>query len=134
MAWFFIAMVVSEEMWLRSASDSAVVCDSRRKIASTMITVASTISPKSIAPTDSRLADSPRSTRMMTAKNSANGIVAPTISALRRSPRNTHCSSTIRRMPTTMLCSTVWVVMLDQLLAVVDPLDLHAGRQNARTS
>ena len=78
---------------------------------STMITVASTISPKSIAPTDSRLADSPRSTRMMTAKNSANGIVAPTISALRRSPRKIHCSSTISRMPTTMLCSTVWVVM-----------------------
>ena len=111
MAWLFIPIVVSKEMWLCSAADSAVVCVSRRKIASTMITVASTIRPKSIAPTDSRLADSPRSTRMMTAKNSANGIVAPTISALRRSPRNIHCSSTIRMIPTTMLCSTVCVVM-----------------------
>jgi len=53
------AMVVSGEIWLCSASESAVVSVSRRKIASTMITVASTISPKSIAPTDSRLADSP---------------------------------------------------------------------------
>ena len=76
-----------------------------------MITVASTINPKSIAPTESRLADSPRSTRMITAKNSANGMVAPTISALRRSPKKIHCSSTIRRMPATMLCSTVAVVI-----------------------
>ena len=87
-----------------------MVCVNRRKIASTIITVASTTSPKSIAPTDSRLADSPRSTRMMTAKNSAKGIVAPTINALLRSPRKIHCTSTIRRMPTTMLCSTVEVV------------------------
>ena len=98
-------------MWLCSSSDSAVVCDKRRKIASTMITVPSTINPKSIAPTDSRLADSPRITRMITAKKSANGIVAPTISALRKSPRNIHCSSTISKMPTTILCNTVWVVM-----------------------
>ena len=110
-AWLFMPIIVSGEMWLSSAADSGVVCDSRRKIASTMITVASTIRPKSIAPTDSRFADLPRSTRMMTAKNSANGIVAPTISALRRLPRNTHCSSTIRPMPTTMLCSTVCVVV-----------------------
>jgi hypothetical protein len=109
-AWLLMSIAVSKEMWLCSASDSAVVCVRRRKIASIMITVPSTIRPKSMAPTDSRLADSPRSTRMMTAKNSANGIVAPTISALRRSPRNIHCSSTIRMIPTTMLCSTVWVV------------------------
>jgi hypothetical protein len=78
---------------------------------STMITVPSTISPKSMAPTLSRFADSPRSTMMPTAKNSANGMVAPTITALRRLPRNTHCSTKIRAMPNAMLCSTVWVVM-----------------------
>ena len=110
MACALISIVVDGEMRLSSDSDSSVVCDSQRKIASTMITVASTIRPKSIAPTDSRLADSPRNTRMMTAKNSANGIVAPTIKALRRSPRNIHCSSTMRMIPTTMLCSTVAVV------------------------
>ena len=78
---------------------------------STMMTVASTIRPKSMAPTESRLADSPRNTMMPTAKNSANGMVAATISALRRLPRNTHCSRKISTMPTTMLCRTVRVVM-----------------------
>ncbi len=78
---------------------------------STMITVASTIRPKSIAPTDSRFADSPRNTRMPIAKNSANGIVVPTMMALRRLPRNTHCSRKISPMPNTMLCRTVRVVM-----------------------
>ena len=63
-----------------------------------------------MAPTDRRFADSPRSTRMPTAKNSANGIVAQTMRALRRLPRKIHCSRKIRPMPTTMLCSTVWVV------------------------
>ncbi len=84
--------------------------DSRRKIASTMMTVPSTMRPKSSAPTDRRLADSPRTTRMMTAKNSAKGIVATTMSALRRLPRKSHCTTRISRMPTIMLCRTVWVV------------------------
>ena len=77
---------------------------------STMMTVASTIRPKSIAPTESRLADSPRSTMMPTAKNSAKGMVAATISALRRLPRKTHCSRKISTMPSAMLCRTVFVV------------------------
>jgi hypothetical protein len=55
-----------------------------------LITVASTMSPKSMAPTLRRLADSPRRTMIPTAKNSANGMVAPTITALRRLPRNSH--------------------------------------------
>ena len=110
MAWLFIPILVSLEMRLCSASDNSVVWVRRRKIASTMMTVASTISPKSIAPTERRLALSPRSTRMMTAKNRANGIVAPTISALRRFPRKSHCSSTMRPMPTIMFSSTVCVV------------------------
>ena len=53
---------------------------------STMMTVASTMMPKSIAPIDNRFADSPASTRITTANSSANGIVADTIRALRRSP------------------------------------------------
>ena len=48
---------------------------------STMMTVASTMMPKSIAPIDSRLADSPLITRISTANSSANGMVAETISA-----------------------------------------------------
>ncbi len=77
---------------------------------STMITVASTMSPKSIAPTDSRLADSPRANRMMMAKKSANGMVAATMIALRRLPSKSHCTRKISTMPATMLCTTVWVV------------------------
>ncbi len=77
---------------------------------STMITVASTTRPKSMAPTDSRLADSPLSVITSTAKNRAKGMVRATITALRRSPRNSHCTTKIRTMPSSMLCSTVWVV------------------------
>ena len=77
---------------------------------STMITVASTMMPKSMAPIDSRFADSPLSTRMTTANSSAKGMVAETISALRRSPRNSHWIRNTKQTPITMLCSTVWVV------------------------
>ena len=77
---------------------------------STMITVASTMMPKSMAPIDSRLADSPLSTRTTTANSSAKGMVAETISALRRSPRNSHWIRNTRQTPITMLCSTVLVV------------------------
>ncbi|MBB1093247.1 hypothetical protein HUU61_18395 [Rhodopseudomonas palustris] len=46
-------MTVSAEMWLRFSADNAVVCDNRRKIASTMITVAVDDQAESIAPTTS---------------------------------------------------------------------------------
>ena len=81
-----------------------------RKMFSTMMTVASTIRPKSMAPTDRRFADSPRSVMIRMAKNRAKGMVAATITALRRLPRNTHCTRKISTMPKIMLCSTVWVV------------------------
>ena len=74
---------------------------------STMMTVASTMMPKSMAPIDSRLADSPLSTRTTTANKSAKGMVAETISALRRLPRNSHWIRKISTTPITMLCSTV---------------------------
>ena len=83
-----------------------------RKMFSTIITVASTTRPKSIAPTESKFADSPRSTRIVIAKNRAKGIVVATISALRKLPRNTHCTKKISTIPNTMLCTTVRVVML----------------------
>ena len=46
--------------------------------------------PKSTAPTDSKLADSPESTKMMTLKNKATGMLALTMTALRKSPKKTH--------------------------------------------
>ena len=89
---------------------SAGGCDRRRKMLSIMITLASTIRPKSMAPTESRFALSPRRSSSAMAKASANGMVAATITAERRSPRNSSCSTKIRTTPSTMLCSTVWVV------------------------
>lgn len=77
---------------------------------SIMMTVASTTSPKSIAPTDSRFADSPRSTISVIANASANGIVSATMAAVRRLPRKAHCSRKISTTPASMLCSTVRVV------------------------
>src|ERR1700691_310654 len=56
---------------------------------STMMTVASTTRPKSIAPTDSRLADSPRITIRPIANDSANGIVVATLIALRTGRQHT---------------------------------------------
>ena len=79
---------------------------------STRMTVASTIRPKSIAPTESRLADSPRSSISVMAKDSAKGMVIATMMAVRRLPRKIHCTRKISTIPSTMLCSTVWVVML----------------------
>src|SRR5215813_10678825 len=61
-----------------------------RKMFSTIMTLASTMRPKSIAPTDSRLADSPRMTRMPIAKKRAKGMVDDTMMALRKSPRKIH--------------------------------------------
>src|SRR5258708_1959267 len=52
-----------------------------------MITVASTISPKSIAPTESKLADSPPNPRMTPTKHSPNGLAAPPLTAARASAR-----------------------------------------------
>jgi len=83
-----------------------------RKMFSTMMTVASTIRPKSMAPTDSRLADSPRNSIRQIANASAKGMVQATITALRRLPRKAHCSRKISRIPASTLCSTVPVVSL----------------------
>ncbi len=79
---------------------------------SIMMTVASTIRPKSRAPTDSRFADSPLMVMIRTAKQRAKGMVAETIRALRRSPRKAHCTRKISSTPNTRLCITVWVVRL----------------------
>src|SRR5665647_885746 len=83
-----------------------------------MMTVPSTMMPRSIAPTDSRLAESPRSTVMMTARNSATGMVAATISAQRRLPRNIHWIRKISAMPNSILCITVRTVMHNMLFGI----------------
>ena len=87
-------------------------CDSLRRMFSTMITVASTTSPKSIAPTDRRLADSPSKSSSPIATARANGIVAEVIKAARMLPRKMYYRTKIRIMPSAMLCKTVCVVTL----------------------
>jgi hypothetical protein len=89
-------------VWVRSRS-----C---RKMLSTMMTVESTMIPKSMAPTDKRFAESPRATRIMKANRSATGIVADTTTALRRSPRKSHWSRKISATPKIRLWKTVRVV------------------------
>ena len=118
------------EIAARSSLRKRSVCASRRKIASTMMTVASTIRPKSIAPTDSRLADSPRSTRMLTAKNSANGIVAPTISGAAQVAQEDPLQQDDQHDADHHVLEHGLGRDLDQILAVVDALDPHARRQN----
>jgi hypothetical protein len=57
-----------------SETSRRTACARWRKMFSTMMTVASTMMPRSIAPIDSRLADSPRKTVMM--RNNAAGIAS----------------------------------------------------------
>ena len=90
---------------------------------STMITVASTTRPKSMAPTDSRFADSPRSTMSPIAKDSANGMVMPTMMALRRLPRNAHCSRKISSDAGDHVVQHRVGGDVDQVAAIVDALD-----------
>ena len=78
---------------------------------STMMMVASTSSPKSRLPMESRLALSPRASISSTAKKKAKGMVAATTTAPRRSPRNSHWMTRIRITPTMMLCTTIFVVV-----------------------
>jgi len=68
--------------------------------------------PKSTAPSDSRLADSPLSTSMMMLKHSANGMLTLTMTALRRSPRKIHWMKKTSTHPNTRLWITVCVVTL----------------------
>ena len=97
-----------------------------------MITVASTIRPKSIAPTDSRLADSPRSTMIPTAKNNANGMVAPTMIALRISAQEQPLQQDDQGDAEQHVVQHRVRGDVDQVLAVVDALDADARRQDAR--
>ncbi len=71
---------------VRTVRRRAATC--RRMMFSIMITVASTISPKSMAPTDSRLADSPRSRIRPMAKDERERDGGRHDQRARRSPRN----------------------------------------------
>src|SRR4029453_13327746 len=100
-----------------------------RKMFSTMMTVGSTRVPGSIAPIDSRLADSPRRTVMITARNNATGIVADTISAERRSPRNIHEKDQHHAEQHVVKHRAYGDG--NKVAAVIEGIDMHTGRQRA---
>ncbi len=102
------SMIRSMSGRVRSAV-GAVMC---RKMFSTMITELSTMIPKSTAPIDSRLADFPWMYSDDTENKSASGIIKATMPALLTSPRKTNRIRITRIMPTTRLCTTLWVVVL----------------------
>ena len=113
--------------WPRCAAASARC----RKIFSTMMTVASTTNPKSMAPTDSRFADSPRSTMSPMAKDECE----------RYGHRHDDGAAQIAEkgplQQENQHDARDHVVQhgvggdVDQIAAIVDALDADAGRQNA---
>jgi len=107
MAWLFMGhRGVGGDMDLLGFRKRGGLRPAGGKIASsTMITVASTINPKSIrAPTESKLADSPpqhQDDHGEEQRERDGG--ADDQRACAESPRKIHCNNTIRRMPSTML-------------------------------
>ena len=97
---------------------------------STMITVASTMMPKSIAPIDSRFADSPRSTRMTTANSSAKGMVADDDQRAAQVAEEQPLDQEDQHDAHHHVVQHGVGGDVDQGAAVVDPLDAHAGRQH----
>ncbi len=98
---------------------------------SIMMTVASTTRPKSIAPTDSRFADSPRSTISAIAKASANGIVIATMIARAQVAEEGPLQQEDQRDAGQHVVQHRARRDADQVAAVVDALDAHARRQDA---
>ena len=77
---------------------------------SAMMTVESTMMPKSTAPIDSRLADLPRKYRTENENSSASGMLTATISAVRTLLMNIIRMITTSAMPTNRFSRTVCVV------------------------
>ena len=78
---------------------------------STTITAPSTMMPKSIAPSDSRLAGTPIHVSPMKVASSASGIVTATMAAARRLPRNSHSTTDTSSAPSIRLVNTVFSVL-----------------------
>ena len=75
-----------------------------------MTTAPSTSSPKSIAPSDMRLADTPNRRMPMNPTSIDSGITAATISAARTSRRKKNSTTTTSRLPSTKFRVSVAVV------------------------
>jgi len=93
-------MVVAKKMGRPTSRAALVICIGTvmvglrlcarwEKILSTMMSVESTMMPKSMAPREIRLAESPSSTSRQKVNNRARGTVRATIIAVRTWPKNT---------------------------------------------
>ena len=89
---------------------------SRRTQFSTMMTLESTIRPKSMAPRLIRLADKLVASMMLTAKSIDRGIARATIRPPLRLPSITRSTTMTRTPPATRLCITVPRVRLIRLV------------------
>ena len=97
---------------LMIASSSFSAPSSRcRMMFSITITAASTITPKSIAPSEIRLAGTWKCSMLMNDTHSASGITAATTAAARKLPKKTNNTASTSEIPTTSVCSTVPMVM-----------------------
>ena len=102
---------------------------SRRTQFSTMITLESTIRPKSIAPRLIRLADTPVASMMLAAKSIDSGMASATISPPRRLP-SIASSTTITRTPAGhQVVQHRAQGLVDQVSAVIERLDRDARGQ-----
>ncbi len=75
-----------------------------------MMTVESTMMPKSTAPREMRFAGVPVAIIPQNAARSASGMFTAAITAARACPRNTHRTSVTSSMPTSRFSITVCVV------------------------
>ena len=79
---------------------------------STTITAPSTMMPKSIAPSDSRLAGMPLMDRPMKVASNESGMMSATMAAARKLPRKTNNTTATSTAPSTRFLNTVVSVVL----------------------
>ncbi len=108
-----------------SVSGSSGLASRRRKIASVITMAPSTMMPKSMAPSDSRLAEIPLWYIRMKATTIANGTVMPTINALRGLPRKRMRTMSTRPMPDEHRALDLVDRCVDQVRAVEIGHDLN---------
>jgi hypothetical protein len=101
------------------------------KMLSITMTVESTTMPKSTAPREIRLAAVPLATMPVKAKSSASGMLIAVMSAARTLPRNSHSTMRHENHADQQVLHHGVRGQLHQVGAVVDRLDVDAGRQHA---
>ncbi len=104
-------------------------CASRRTQFSIMITLESTIMPKSIAPRLIRLAVTPVASMMLAAKSIESGIASATIRPPRMLPSSSEQDHDHQRPALDQVVQDGVEGLVDQVGPVVEGLDRHARRQ-----